>query len=82
MHIDMHKLNYRLYLIPRGQTLNQPLSSAYTDYQDKMAQIKVEARSIRWTPDRSFAYALGYLDFPKKAEKFQANFKEGDRLGK
>jgi hypothetical protein len=52
------------------------------DYQDKMAQIKVEARSIRWMPDRSFAYALGHLEFPKKAEKFQANFKQGDRLGK
>jgi hypothetical protein len=52
------------------------------DYQDKMAQIKVEARSIQRTPDRSFAYALGHLDFPKKAENFQANLKQGDRLGK
>jgi len=38
--------SYRLYLITSRQTLILPLTSAYTDCQDKMAHTKVEARTI------------------------------------
>ena len=49
-------------LVPQNPKFCLDLQNLYyTDYQVKMAQIKVKVRSTRRTPDRSPAYALGYF---------------------